>query len=699
MLTKVAVLGAGVMGSGIACQLANNNVKVLLFDLTDDSGKLVAASAIEKHLKSSQSGLTHPSSADLITPLSLATDLALINDCDLVIEAIVEKIDIKQKLYKDLEPYLKAETIITSNTSTFRLQSLCEGLNENLANKIGICHFFNPPRYMKLLEFIPGNLGDGARSRIEEWMKVIMGKEVVHCYDSPGFIANRLGCYLMESTLSKATGSKLNISEIDAALSSFFGFPSTGIFALYDLIGLDVMNMISASLKKHLPEKDEFLQVSQKYPQIEEMIKSGFTGRKGKGGFYKLEKMPDGKKVKYQLNLQSYEYSVISNTIFAEKNLEEFLNSNRELSIFIKELLEDFFAYVLLYQKTICEDIYSIDKAMKLGFAWKKGPYQMMKEFNMIPVKYSSLFPKELEVEKLEIECRSLATAKNRLYLKPVYSSVASSLWNISGKKLCFEINTKMHILPPQIFNDLIKATQIAEELDLDLIIYSDYKHFSAGADLSFFYEMAKNRDAAGINNYLSLGQKALNSLKYCKKPVISCAPGVSLGGGCELLLHSDYIVADQELSSGLVEISLGLIPSFGGLKEIIVSSYSQEILNKRLRLMINSYKSSSALDFKINMDVENISIHANYSMILDYALNKTFIKKERKLRNFGAKINRDIFEPITPSQDKIVSLLLSKLPDDLSSEEKLLTAEREIFCKLIEDQETHAKIGAVISK
>ncbi|MDX1924725.1 MAG: 3-hydroxyacyl-CoA dehydrogenase/enoyl-CoA hydratase family protein [Rickettsiaceae bacterium] len=698
MFKRVAVLGAGVMGSGIACQLANNKVEVLLFDL-ENGNNLIALDAIKKQLSSPQSGLTHQLAANLITPLSLSHDLEDIASCDLIIEAIVEKIDIKQKLYRDLEKYMNDGALLVSNTSTFTLKTLTDGMSPSLKSRMAICHFFNPPRYLKLLELIPGALSKARSAALSDFLTFQVGKEVVECNDTAGFIANRLGCFLMELILGKALSADLNITEIDAALINFFGMPSTGIFGLYDLIGIDVMNLISKSLRLNLSAKDKFAKISKSDTQIEGMIKDGYTGRKGKGGFYKQEKNEKGEKVKYALNLQTKKYEKVEKVEFAEKTTEEFLASKNKLNIFIKDAMEEFFAYVLEHQEEICNDFYSIDIAMKLGFGWKSGPYEMMQKYNLVPKKYVPKFPAQIDELKIDVKCKALKTLKQKLNLEPIIHTDSTSLWKITAKKLCLEIHTKMHTLSPKVFMDLIKATVIAQDLSADLIIYSDFDHFSAGADLNLFYDMALNKDMIAIDKYLELGQRALNSVKNCKMPVISCAPGVALGGGCELLFYSDYIIAHQELKAGLVETSIGLIPAFGGLKEAIISSGNDAILKNRLKYIMNAYKSTSALDFAIKMGMKNMSILANNNNLLDYALNCEFTKPNYGGENFAFNLSDIVFEDITEDEKRIADLVLKKLPKDLFNEEKLLQMEREVFCELIQTDHALEKIKAVIKR
>ncbi len=697
MFNKVAVLGSGVMGAGIACQLANNKIEVLLFDL-EKQGSLIAEEAIKQQILSTQSALVHQVAANLITPMSLERDLKHIESCDLVIEVIVENLDIKQRLYKEIEQYLSNDVLIVSNTSTFTLSALSEGLTKNIKSRIAICHFFNPPRYMKLLECVAGEVKDSSINRLKDFLTFRMGKDVIMCYDSPGFIANRLGCFLMEIVLQRALGSSLPISQIDEAFKVFCGFPSTGIFGLYDLIGLDVMSMISQSLTANLEKNDKFLATSSVHPNIKQMIQEGYLGRKGKGGFYKVEIDKDGKKTKYVLDLKDFTYKPLNKQDSPQVTSDAFFKSNNELSYFIQEVLKEFFEYVLTNQPHICKDFYDIDRAMKLGFSWQKGPYQLMDELDMIPAKFASNFPK-IDVSKLDTERSTLKNLKSKLNLKPLRSSDASTLWAINQKKLCLEIKTKMNTLSVQVFKDIIEASKIAEELHSDLIIYSDFVHFSVGADLQSFYDMALNNDMEGIRQYLSLGQESLNSLKSCKMPVISCASGVALGGGCELLFYSDYIIAHQELSAGLVETSLGLIPGFGGLAEAISSSSTQEMLNNRLNLIAKAYKSKSALDFGVSMGIERMSILPNANNLLDYALNCEFKKPDPKNMDTKLKIEHSIFVNLDEYQSDIIQVMLKNLPANIANQDSLLQAEQEIFCHLIKDTRAINKIKSIIKR
>ncbi len=695
MFKKVAVIGAGVMGSGIAAQIANNNIEVLLYDLEDDKGNLIATQAIDKLLNSPSSPLTHQSIAGFIRPLSLKSHLSELKDCDLVIEAIIENLATKQQFYNEAAKYLRKDAVLASNTSTFQLSQLKSNLDSDIANKLVICHFFNPPRFMRLLELIPGTMQTIQLNNLINFLTHQIGKNVIICKDQPGFIANRLGCFLMELVLQEAIKAKRNIVEIDYIFSNFLGFPSTGIFGLYDLIGLDVMSFITNSLKSSLNPEDDFMKIAKIIPEITSMIENGYKGRKGKGGFYKIELDNKGNKIKHNLNLSNFQYEELKPYKSGHNSLEDFLASKTELAGFISSILERFFSYILSIHRDIAENIYDIDKAMQLGYAWKCGPFELMEKHNLIPSKYQQDFL-ELKIDnsKFGIKPKSLSNLISKNSLTPILESGSCKIWQLKSNKICFQITSRMNVLNPDIFSNLIKAVDIAESYIADLIIYSDFEHFSAGADLKTFYNylMADNFDS--IEEFLSLGQQAMLKIKYAKIPVISCARGVALGGGCEILLHSDHIIAHQDLSSGLVESSIGLIPGWGGLKELLLAS---DNIPNALGLILSHYKSSSALDFMRAFHIKNLHSVANIDDLLDIALNNRFEKKVDERKSIAIEQNLEIDINIYPPEvQNIARMLLQKLKGKLT-EEDLLDIEREIFVGLLKTDYAKNKISGFI--
>lgn len=675
MIKKVAVIGAGIMGSGIAAQIANNGIEVLLYDLKNENG-LIADASIKKQISSSNSQFIHPTIAKYITPKSLDDDLEYIKDCDLIIEAIIEKLDVKKTLFNNLSKYVKNDAIIASNTSTFRLSEMIEGLPDNIKNSICICHFFNPPRQMRLLEFVSYNLAEVKKYKLSEFLNKTIGKDVIFCKDTPGFIANRLGCYLMELIFQESLNTNLKIEEIDIILSKFFGFPSTGIFGLYDLIGLDVMNYIQKSLTSNLHENDDFKLVYHENPDFMKMITNGYNGRKGKGGFYKLEINELGNKVKYSIDLKNFTYIEITKTDINYENIDSFFASNTELSNFIERIFKRFFKYVTTNSDEISYDIHDIDKALKLGFAWKYGPYELMNRLKFDNIK--------LIEEKLNIN----PPAINKDVI--LFSNKDSSLLSLKSEKLCLEFSTKMNVLTPEIFDAIIESCKIAEERNSDLIIYSDSCHFSAGADLKLFYKFIKNNDYTGAEEFLKLGQKAMISMKYCKSPIISCARGVALGGGCEILLHSDYVIAHQELQAGLVEATIGLIPGWGGTKEMLMRDNPTE----NLKLILNSYKSTSSLDFAYSFKQNNVISLANFNGLLDFAISHKFHKEKSKINSINNLPKIDISDP----QNNLSKILVENFFNQKNiNEQDLLDSERKIFLNLLFTSETKAKLEKYI--
>lgn len=685
MIKKVAVIGAGVMGSGIAAQIANNNIEVLLFDLENESG-LIASAAIQKQLASKSSQFIHSSVAARVSPMSLTSDLGKIVECDLVIEAIIENISLKRQLYNNLSPYLKQGSIIASNTSTFRLSQLIENLDYHLRSKICICHFFNPPRYMRLLEFVAGEMGLEQKKILIDFLSNKLGKDVIEAKDTPGFIANRLGCYLMELVFHEALSSNLAIEEIDTAFTQYFGFPSTGIFALFDLIGLDVMHYIKKSLLSSLDKNDLFHELAEDNPHYATLLQDGYTGRKGKGGFFKQEKDAFGKKLKFSLDLHNFQYRPYCAANLAPQDAKAFLTSDSELSKFCAKILAKFASYTIMNASAISYDMNDIDRALKLGFAWKYGPFELAQKFDILPKEHKSeILAIKLDIDRINIKPHSLANVR-QLPISALMALRDCNLWRINSNKICFEITSKMNILTSEIFSALIKSCQIAEETASDLIIYSDAPHFSVGADLQAFYQFILQDDRVGLRKYLSLGQQAMMALKYCKSPVIACARGAALGGGAEILLHSSHIIAHQDLQAGLVESTLGLIPGWGGVKEMMIRSQP----NDNILLVYSAYKSHSALDFSLNYKQDHITYIASANTIFEYALNNNFSKKQHNLK---AEYDFSDFNQTNYAwPDEINNIFIKKI-QSCKSEQDLLLCEREMFELLVFSSATKKKI------
>ncbi len=314
-IQKVGVLGSGVMGAGIAAHVANAGIPVVLLDIAQEgtgtrSGLAIAA--IERLKKTKPSPLMAASRAKLITPGNLDDDLALLSDCDWIIEAVIERVDIKQNVFRAVDGVRKAGSIVSSNTSTIPFAKLMEGLPAEFARDFLITHFFNPPRYMRLLELVAGpHTRPEAIALVRRFCDIQLGKSVVVCKDTPAFIANRIGTFWIESAIREAFDGGLTVEEVDALAGKAFGFPKTGVFGLLDLVGIDLGPHVAKSLLATLPADDWYCKTHVDSPFIDKMIADGYTGRKGKGGFYRMETR-DGKKVKQAIDLKTGEYEIWS---------------------------------------------------------------------------------------------------------------------------------------------------------------------------------------------------------------------------------------------------------------------------------------------------------------------------------------------------------------------------------------------------
>ena len=334
LIKKVCVIGSGVMGSGIAAQVANSRTKVILLDIADENSENpsnISASALVRMQSQKPAPLSRPSLAKYITTGNLRDHLNLISECDLIIEVIIERLDVKHALYETLLPYLKDGAIIASNTSTLPLAKLKEKLPQSVQNRFIISHFFNPPRYMELLELVSDvNNDSSVIERAEEFISKKLGKIIIHCNDTPGFIANRIGCFLLECTVRKAIEKGLDPAVIDQIFTKLLGFPSTGIFGLYDLIGHDVMALISKSLVSALDSIDKYNEIYTESGILSVMKSRGLLGRKSGAGFYKVSK-DQGKTIKQIFDFKSLEYVGLE-LVEIPKTLEELFNKNTPVS-------------------------------------------------------------------------------------------------------------------------------------------------------------------------------------------------------------------------------------------------------------------------------------------------------------------------------------------------------------------------------
>ncbi|HJS32760.1 MAG TPA: 3-hydroxyacyl-CoA dehydrogenase NAD-binding domain-containing protein, partial [Alphaproteobacteria bacterium] len=384
---KVAVIGAGTMGAAIAAHVANAGVKVRLLDIATTNGanrNAVAESALDRLLKTELAPFMHRRDVELVAVGNIDDDIGLIADCDWIIEAIVERIDAKRALYEKIEQARRPGSIVSSNTSTIPLATLLEGSADRFAADFLITHFFNPPRYMRLLEVVASSrTREDAIASIERFADMRLGKTVVRAKDTPGFIANRIGIYWLQCGVVRAFDAGLTVEEADAALGRPMGAPKTGVFGLLDLVGLDLMPHVLASMAAALPDDDPFHGVFRQPPVIQRMITEGYTGRKGKGGFYRLR--PDTlERVKEALDLARGEYrathkaSLKSVSASRKHGLRALLDHPDKGGRYAWWVLSRTLSYAARLAPQIADDVVAIDDAMRLGYNWKHGPFELI---------------------------------------------------------------------------------------------------------------------------------------------------------------------------------------------------------------------------------------------------------------------------------------------------------------------------------
>jgi len=611
-IKKVCVIGAGTMGAGIAAQVANAGIPVLLLDILPQSGEdrsAVARGAVARMLKTEPAPFMSAAAARLVEVGNIADDLARVGECDWVIEAIVERLDLKQALYARLEPLLKPGAAVSSNTSTIPLVHLVEGRSPGFRQAFLITHFFNPPRYMRLLEVVAGPESDaGLVARIADFADRQLGKSIVPAKDTPGFIANRIGTFWIQSGLNAAFDLGLTVEEADAIIGKPMGVPKTGIFGLVDLVGIDLMPHLKASLTGTLPPTDAYQAIAVDHPLVGKMIAEGYTGRKGKGGFYRLNREGGGK-AKEAIDLDTGAYRPQAKPPKMPADLAGVLALPGKQGAYAWAVLGATLAYAASLAGEIADSVLAIDEAMKLGYNWKWGPFELIDrlgaqnfaaglaaEGQPVPAiiaaagaegfyrvadgkrQYRGLNGAWHDVPRAE---GVLLLADVRLAGKPLLKNGSAALWDVGDGVLCLEFTSKMNAFDAQIMALINQAIALVAERHKALVITNEGGNFSAGANLGLAL-FAVNIAAWGeIDKLVAGGQQTFKALKYAPFPVVAAPFGMALGGGCEVCLHADAIQAHAETYIGLVECGVGLIPGWGGCGEMLARWQANPMLPK----------------------------------------------------------------------------------------------------------------------
>jgi len=617
-IEKVAVIGAGLMGSGIAAHVANAGFPVILLDIVPKGASnrnIIAQTAVKNMLKPVKMGsptpFMHKENSKLIKTGNLEDDIKLISDADLIIEVVLEKLEIKHDVFQKIDKFRKKSSIVTSNTSTIPREMLVSGMPGSFAEDFMITHFFNPPRYLRLLEIVAGK--EVSKEKVEiisKFCDLNLGKEVVLCNDTPGFIGNRIGTYWTLVGMIEAVKLGLTVEEADAVMGRPIGAPKTGIFGLLDVVGLDLIPHVTESMSSNLSVEDMYNfgvkeQESLGIDKIlEGMISEGYTGRKGKGGFYRLN-TESGKKIKESRNLETGVYNPSSKRTglesvkAAKKGLRTLVEYNDKGGEYAWRVLSKTLSYAASLVPEITDNLVNVDLAMKNGFLWKKGPFEMLDDlgpswFTAKLVKENMQVPPLLaavskgtfydtidgELNYFDISGKYSQLKKPKGYLnaqdvkrgnKPIFRNPSASLWDMGDDILLAEFHSKMNSMDPLIMETLSEASDFCESGEYKgLVIGNDGTNFSAGANLglsSFVTNVGAWEEA---DKFVQGGQLAFMMLKHGNFPVVGASHGLAIGGGCEVLLACDAIQAHSESYIGLVEVGVGLVPAWGGCKEMI---------------------------------------------------------------------------------------------------------------------------------
>jgi 3-hydroxyacyl-CoA dehydrogenase len=606
-IRRAAVIGAGVMGSGIAGHIANAGVPVDLLDVPAKEGArdAIAAGAIERLLKTDPAPLMSRDNARLIRSGNIEDDLGRLKEADWIVEAVVEKLEVKHSLYAKLAGVLKPGAMLSSNTSTISRRRLVEGMPEDLARRFAITHFFNPPRYLRLLEIVPppGEHGEAIQA-LADFADHRLGKSIVWCKDTPGFIANRIGAFWIQSAAIGAVEGGLTVEEADAVMGRPLGIPKTGIFGLLDLVGLDLQPHVDASLAAQLAKDDPYQPLRRDWPLFDKMIAEGYTGRKGKGGFYRLLRDGAGKELQ-AIDLKTGAYrpkqeARLESVAAAKAGLKALVEHPDKGGRYAWQVLAGLLSYAALVAPEIADDIAAIDGAMRNGYNWKFGPFQLIDRMD------ARYFAERLAAEKKPVPpllakaveaggfyrerdgrlellgfdggWRAIERPAGVLLLsdikrasKALAANGSASLWDLGDGVACLEFHSKMNSLDPDTLQLLRQSLDLVGKRKMKaLVIHNEGESFSVGLNLGLALFSANLAMWPMIEDMVQTGQQTYKAVKYAPFPVVGAPSGMALGGGCEILLHCAAITAHAESYIGLVEAGVGIVPGWGGCKELL---------------------------------------------------------------------------------------------------------------------------------
>lgn len=622
-INKIAIIGSGIMGSGIACHFANIGVKVLLLDIIpnelNDKEKSLGLSLEDKAVrnrivnnslknafKSKPSPIYSQKFSNRISTGNIEDDLHKIKDVDWIMEVVVEKLDIKKKVFDKIEKYRSKGTIISSNTSGIPIKFMSEGRSEDFQRHFCGTHFFNPARYLKLFEIIPGPKTDNnVINFLNIYSEKFLGKTPVIAKDTPAFIGNRIGIFGIQSLFHIVQNLNLSIEEVDKLTGPVIGRPKSATFRTVDVVGLDTLVHVANGIYKNCPN-DEAHNLFKLPDFISKMLENKWLGSKSGQGFYKKE----GKKINV-LDLKTLEYKdkkrVRFETLEQTKSIENIIdrfkilvNGKDKAGEFYRKSFAAMFAYVSNRVPEISDDLYKIDDAMKAGFGWEHGPFKIWDavgvSFGLDLIKKEGLSAAKWVSDMIDNDIDNFYSVKDGISFyynlsdkkhvkipgqdafiildniresKEVFKNSGVVIEDLGDGILNCEFRSKMNTIGGDVLNGLNKAVDLAEKNYQGLVIGNQGANFSVGANIGMIFMMAVEQEYDELNAAIKYFQDTMMRMRYCSIPTVAAPHGMTLGGGCELSMHADMIVAASETYIGLVEFGVGLIPGGGGSKEM----------------------------------------------------------------------------------------------------------------------------------
>jgi 3-hydroxyacyl-CoA dehydrogenase len=675
-----------------------------------------------------------------------------LEDCDWIAEAVVERLDVKQALYRRLNDSCKKSTIITSNTSTIPIKLLTEGMPTEFCERFAITHFFNPVRFMRLLELVRGEFTrEDVMHTLDLFSEIKLGKGVISCADTPGFLANRVGVFAIQCALHTAFKLGLSPTEADAFFGRPLGLPKTGVFGLYDLIGIDLMADVVKSLVNILPENDAFHQFSAPIELMTSMIAKGQTGNKNNKGFYK----DDGEE-KQVINLQNGKYTNyerLKSSLLEESEREGvkvLLKDPGTIGDFIWQVLSETLCYAASLVPDVTDNLTQIDDAMKLGYNWVKGPFELLDEIGV------SYFIDRLQKEDREIPSFLTQGLTNGFYvgdksglsaitsngnllpitrskgvlrfseirqtLSPINSNVSASWYEYEGAAIV-EFHSKANALDACSLDILEDAVTESKKMGLrGIVVHNDFHHFSCGVSLWSVRNCFEKEDFDSLDAFLVYFQETMLKMRACELPIIAAPVGMSIGGGFEVVLHADHVTSHANSVMGLVESFVGVVPAGGGCKEMLYrwreklednrKAAWNAFMNIGLGKLANSPIEANELAMRRATDI----FHMNRDYMLELSLSYLDSAKKPPDRrpialtgaaHFGEMTNwlaTNHKKGFLMPHDVNVGTEIAKIvtggncaEGTVFTEQGLLDAERSSFIRLAKTPETQARIIAML--